>query len=67
MNTVLLQLGLRYLIARLGEASTWASIAALIAGWAHIPVTKSYSHAFLAFGLSFAALLGILLKGKGNS
>jgi len=52
---------LKYLDARAGEASTWATIAALFAAL-HVNVSGEAWSAITTWGLGAAALLGIFLK-----
>jgi hypothetical protein len=52
-------------VDRLREPSTWASIAVWITAQAHILGNPDGKSAFVSFGVSFAALLGVILKEKG--
>jgi hypothetical protein len=52
-----------YLIKRLGEASTWAAIAALLAG-IHVSVDPGLWQHIADAGIAVASLLGFLLPER---
>jgi hypothetical protein len=61
---------LKYLDARMGEPSTWASMAVLL-GALHFNVSSDTWAAITAWGVIFSGLLGIALSekaaGKGTA
>jgi len=59
-------MAIRYALDRLKEPSTWAAIAAAIAGSIHIYFNQDFTNSFVAFGLAFSTLLGIALKEGVN-
>lgn len=62
MENWLITLGFKYLARRLREPSTWAAIAAALAGSLHVQFNGDFSKAFISAGLALAAVLGIILN-----
>lgn len=56
---------LKYLDARLGEASTWATLAA-VATLVHVNVDPGVVHALTVWGAGVSALLGVVLREAGS-
>lgn len=57
---------LSYLLARLGEASTYAALAGLLAAL-HVSIDPGLWQHVVDAGLAIAALAGILLTEKGGA
>jgi hypothetical protein len=51
-----------YLIARLGEASTWATLVAYFAGQTGLHLNPDLNGPITQLGLAAAALAGVLIK-----
>jgi hypothetical protein len=66
MNNMLLRLAGRWLLERLGEASTWNAIALYIAGQlallAHVELKTGFANLFVQAGLAITALLGFIIQ-----
>jgi hypothetical protein len=62
MENMLVRMAGKYVLDRLGEASTWAAITAGLAGSLHVDFNGDFKSAFMAFGLAGAALLGVMIK-----
>jgi hypothetical protein len=62
MGSLLLKAAGSYFVDRLQEPSTWAAIAAAIAGATQVSFNGDFKGAFIAFGLAGATLLGVFLK-----
>lgn len=62
MENLLLKMGVKYALARLSEASTWAAIAAGMAGYLHLSFNADFKSAFVGLGLAVATLLGVIIK-----
>jgi hypothetical protein len=62
MNNMLIRMAGQYVLHRLGEASTWASIAAAIALESHVQFSSDFSNKFAVAGVALAALLGVVIK-----
>ncbi len=58
----LLKLAASYVLGRLGEASTWASLVAWGGAELHIQTNADFNTALVHFGLAAAALAGVLVK-----
>jgi hypothetical protein len=53
---------LLYLVARFGEASTWASLVAWVAAELQVRTSAEFNTAVVHLGLAAAALAGVLIK-----
>ncbi len=62
MSSLLMRMALDYFLKRLSEASTWAAIAAGLAGSLHVQFSGDFTKALISFGLAGSVLLGIMLK-----
>lgn len=57
---------MQWLLARLKEPSTWASIAALVGGMTFLPHAGDIASLIPNAGLLVAGILGIVLKDKAS-
>jgi len=62
VNSFLINIGVKYALDRLSEPSTWASIAAGIAGELAIKFNPDFTNAFVHLGLAATVLAGVLIK-----
>ncbi len=56
---------LKYVTARLGEASTWAAIAGLLAG-VHVSIDPGLWQHIVDAGIAVSALAGFLIPEQAN-
>ncbi len=62
MEIWLLRTAADYAVSRLSEPSTWAGIAAALAGSMHMQFNSDFTKALIAFGMAGAAMAAIILK-----